>query len=92
VTQSELVDEQNLGACEAALQRLINAWTHLHSVLIGLAEAERLSQKQQRDMEQKEYSRLFPAKSNLEAAVRIQKEKLQRSRHMAARQAVKSSD
>jgi hypothetical protein len=57
-------------------------------VLRGLAEAERLSQKQQKDIEEKEYHRLFPAKSNLESAVRALKEKVQKSRHAAARQAV----
>jgi hypothetical protein len=89
--QSEMVDEQNLGACEAALRKLIDGWTHLRSVLRGLAEAERLSQKQRNDMEQKEYSRMFPAKTHLEAAVRVQKEKLHRSCHVAARQAVDRS-
>jgi hypothetical protein len=59
-------------------------------VLRGLAEAERLSQKQQKDMEQKEYHRLFPAKSNLEAAVRALKEKVQKSRHAAATQPPRS--
>jgi hypothetical protein len=89
--QSELVDEQNLGACEAALRKLIDGWTHLRSVLRGLAEAERLSQKQRNDMEQKEYARMFPAKTHLEAAVRVQKEKLHKNRHVAARQAVDRS-
>jgi hypothetical protein len=89
--QAELVDEQNLGACEAALKKLIDGWTHLRNVLRGLAEAERLSQRQRDDMERQEYARMFPAKTNLEAAVRVQKEKLHRNRHVAARQAVDRS-
>jgi hypothetical protein len=43
-------------ACEAALKRLIDSWTHLRSVLRGLAEAERLSQRQRDDMERQEYA------------------------------------
>jgi hypothetical protein len=84
VQHSELIDEQNLGACEVALQRLLATWTHLRGVLRGLDEAERLSQKQQKEMEQKEYHRIFPAKSNLEATVRALKEKVHKSRHAAA--------
>jgi cell division FtsZ-interacting protein ZapD len=42
-------------------------------------------------MEQKEYARMFPAKTNLEAAVQVQKEKLYRNHHVAAHQAVDRS-
>jgi hypothetical protein len=42
-------------------------------------------------MEQKEYARMFPAKTHLEAAVRVQKEKLHKNRHVAARQAIDRS-
>jgi hypothetical protein len=90
-TQADLVDSQNLGACEAALKRLLDGWTHLRGVLRGLAEAERLSQRQQDDMERQEYARVNKTKSSLEVAVRLQKEKLQRNRHVAARQAVDRS-
>jgi hypothetical protein len=89
--QADLVDDQNLGACEAALKRLLDGWTHLRGVLKGLAEAERLSQRQQTEMEREDYARIVPVKRSLEAAVRIQKEKLQRNRHVAARQAVDRS-
>jgi 23S rRNA pseudoU1915 N3-methylase RlmH len=91
IQHANLADEQNLAKCEAALQRLLAAWTHLRGALKGVAEAERLSQKQQREQEEQEAARMRPAKSKLEAAVRAQRGKLLRSRHLAAQQAVNRS-
>jgi hypothetical protein len=57
-------------------------------VLRGVAEAEKLTQKRQKQQEEQEAAKVRPAKSRLEAAVRVLKEKLQLSRHLAAKQAV----
>jgi hypothetical protein len=88
---SDLADDQNLAACEAALQRLLAAWVNLKGVLRGVAEAEKLTQKRQKQQEEQEAAKMCPAKSRLETAVRALKEKLQRSRHLAAQQAVTRS-
>jgi hypothetical protein len=60
-------------------------------VLRGVAEAERFSQKRQHEQEEQEANRMYPAKARLEAAVRAQKEKLMKSRHLVAQQAVNRS-
>jgi hypothetical protein len=88
IQHADLTDDQDLAACEAALQLLLAAWGDLRGVLRGVAEAEKLTQKRQKQQEEKEAAKVRPAKSRLEAAVRALKEKLQRSRHLAAKQAV----
>jgi hypothetical protein len=88
IQHADLADDQNLAACEAALQRLLAAWGNLRGMLRGVAEAEKLTQKRQKQQEEQEAAKVRPAKSRLESAVRALKEKLQRSRHLAAKQAV----
>jgi hypothetical protein len=88
IQYADLADDQNLAACEAALQRLLAAWTNLRGVLKGMAEAERLTPKRHQQQEEQEAAKMRPAKSRLEAAVRAQKEKLQKSHHLAEQQAV----
>jgi hypothetical protein len=44
IQHDNLADEQNLAACEAALQRLLAAGTHLRGAPRSMAEAEKLSQ------------------------------------------------
>jgi hypothetical protein len=70
---------------------LLAAWGDLRGVLRGVAEAEKPTQKRQKQQEEQEAAKVRPAKSRLEAAVRALKEKLQRSRHLAAKQAVTRS-
>jgi hypothetical protein len=91
VQQADQADDQDLAACEAALQQLLAAWGDLRGLLRGVAEAEKLTQKGQKQQEEQEAARVHPAKSRLEAAVRVLKEKLQRSRHLVATQAVNRS-
>jgi hypothetical protein len=91
VQHADQADDQDLAACEAALQQLLAAWGDLKGLLRGVAEAEKLTQKRQKQQEEQEAARVRPAKSRLEAAVRVLKEKLQRSRHLAATQAVNRS-
>jgi serine/threonine protein phosphatase PrpC len=86
IQHNDLADDQDLAACEAALRRLLAAWGDLRGVLRGVAEAEKLTQKQQK--QQEEAAKVHPAKSRLEVEVRALKEKLQQSRHLAARQAI----
>jgi hypothetical protein len=88
IQHAVLADDQNLAACEAALQRLLAAWGNRREVLRGVAEAEKLAQKRQKQQEEQEAAKVCPANSRLEAAVTALKEKLQRSRHLAAQQAV----
>jgi hypothetical protein len=45
IQHADLTDDQDLAACEAALQRLLAAWGDLRGVLRGVAEAEKLTQK-----------------------------------------------
>jgi hypothetical protein len=91
VQHADQANNQDLAACEAALQRLLAAWGDLKGLLRGIAEAEKLTQKRQKQQEEQEAAKVRPAKSRLEAAVRVLKEKLQRSRHLAATQAVNRS-
>jgi hypothetical protein len=91
VQHADQTDDQDLAACEAALQRLLAAWGDLMGLMRGVAEAEKLTQKRQKQQEEQEAAKVRPAKSRLEAAVRALKEKLQRSRHLAATQAVNRS-
>jgi hypothetical protein len=49
IQHANLGDEQDLAACEAALQRLLATWTHLRGALKGVTGAERLSQKRLRE-------------------------------------------
>jgi hypothetical protein len=91
IQHADLTDDQDLATCEAALQRLLAAWGDLRGVLRVVAEAEKLTQKQQKQQEEQEAAKVRPARSRLEAAVRAHKEKLQRSRHLAAKQAVARS-
>jgi hypothetical protein len=88
IQHADLTDDQDLAACKAALRRLLAAWGDLRGVLRGVAEAEKLTQKRQKQQEEQEAAKVLPAKSRLEAAVRVLKEKLQRSRHLAAKQAI----
>jgi hypothetical protein len=57
----------------------------------GVAEAEKLTQKRQKQQEDQEAAKMLPAKVRFEAAVMALKEKLQRSRHLVAKQAVTRS-
>jgi hypothetical protein len=91
IQHADLTDDQDLAACEAALRRLLAAWEDLRGVLRGVAEAEKFTQRQQKQQEEQKAAKVLPAKSRLEAAVRALKEKLQRSRHLAAKQAVTRS-
>jgi hypothetical protein len=91
IQHADQTNDQDLAACETALQPLLAAWGDLRGVLRGVAEAEKLTQKQQKQQEEQEAGRVLPAKSRLEAAVRALKEKLQRSRHLTAKQAVNRS-
>jgi hypothetical protein len=70
---------------------LLAAWGDLKGLLRGIAEAEKLTQKRQKQQEEQEAAKMHPAKVRLEAAVRALKEKLQRSCHLAAKQAVDRS-
>jgi hypothetical protein len=91
IQHADLTDDQDLAACEAALRRLLAAWEDLRGVLRGVAEAEKFTQRQQKQQEEQKAAKVLPAKSRLEAAVRALKEKLQRSRRLAAKQAVTRS-
>jgi hypothetical protein len=91
VQHADQADDQDLAACEAALQRLLAAWGDLKGLLRGVAEVEKLTQKRQKQQEEQEAAKMLPAKVRLETAVRALKEKLQRSRHLAAKQAVNRS-
>jgi hypothetical protein len=45
IQHADLIDDQALAVCEAALQPLLAAWGDLRGVLRGVAEAEKLTQK-----------------------------------------------
>jgi hypothetical protein len=65
IQHADLTDDQDPAACEVALQRLLAAWGDLRGVLRGMAEAEKLTQKKQKQQEEQEAAKVRPAKSRL---------------------------